>query len=125
MSAHTYEITIDEEKRLVHLVVTGELDKFEGQQVIKETRAKAAETNYNILCDITGGTVKATMADWYYLARNKDIYPSRPSGKTAILINPDARKIYKFVQDVTRNAGLNIRIFLKKEDALDWLKKVD
>ena len=38
------QITIDEEKRLVHLVVTGELDKFEGQQVILETRAKAAET---------------------------------------------------------------------------------
>ena len=49
------------------------------------------------------------MADWFYLARNKDIYPSRTSGKTAILFNPDARKVYKFFEDVSRNAGLNIR----------------
>ncbi len=122
MSAHTYEITIDEEKRLVHLVVKGELDKFEGQQVIIETRAKAAEIKYNILCDITSASFKVTLADWFYLARNKEIYPSRPSGKTAVLINPDARKIYKFVQDVTRNAGLNIRVFLNENDALKWLK---
>ena len=124
MTKFTYVITEDEENNLVNLVVNGSLNKFEGQMVIKETRALAAEKECVILCDITNASIKATLADWFYLVRNKDVFPDISSRKTAILINPDSWKLFKFVEDVTQNVGFKIRIFRKKEDAMAWLKKV-
>ena len=124
MTDFTYEISEDEDNNLVNLVVHGSLNKFEGQMVIKETRALAAEKKCGILCDITNATFNVNLADWFYLARNKDVYPDISLEKTAILINPDSWKLFKFVEDVTQNVGLKIRIFIKKDDAMDWLKIV-
>ncbi|MCJ7734588.1 MAG: STAS/SEC14 domain-containing protein [Anaerolineales bacterium] len=123
MGEYTYTITLDEGKKLVHLVVEGELDQTQGQNVIIETRAKAVEHQYKIFCDITQTSIIATMADWFFLARNQDIYPKAPMEKTAILINPETQKTFKFVENVTRNVGINIKFFLDKEDALEWLEK--
>ena len=120
----SYDISLDEDNHLIFLVVRGELNKSEGEKIIIETRTLAAETDSNILCDISRATIRASLAEWFYLARNKEVFPSYPQEKTAILINPDAMKLYKFIEDVTQNVGLKIRIFLKKEDAMAWLKKV-
>ena len=125
MTEFTYVISEDEDNHLVNLVVHGSLNKFEGQMVIKETRALAADKQCGILCDITNATFNVTLADWFFLARNKDVYPGLSSGKTAILIKPDSWKLFKYVEDVTQNVGLKIRIFRKKEDAMAWLKKVE
>ena len=123
MDDHMYKITLDDENRLVRLVVRGELTKREGENVIVETRARAAESQYDILCDITEGSIKATTADWFFLVRNKEIYPSAPSEKTAILISPDKGKIYKYVENVNRNVGFKIRIFFNEEDAIKWIRR--
>jgi hypothetical protein len=118
----THEISLDEENHLIRLVVEGKLTKSEGEKIIIEARAVAAQNQYDILCDITKATILASMADWFYLFRNKEIYPSRSSEKTAILINPDTRKDYNFVKDVILNVRLKIRIFSNENDALKWLK---
>ncbi len=124
MTDFTYEISEDENNHLVNLVVHGSLNKHDGEKVIIETRALAAEIQCDILCDITNATFNVTFADWFFLARNKDVYPNISSAKTAILINPDSWKLFKYVEDVTQNVGRKIRIFRKKEDALAWLRKV-
>jgi len=125
MNDFSYMISEDEGNNLVNLVVQGSLNKFDGEKVIKETRALALEKQWGILCDITNATFNVSVADWFYLARNKDIYPDISSEKTAILIHPDSWKLFNYVEDVTQNVGLKIRVFRKKEDAMAWLKKVD
>lgn len=124
MDNYTHEISVDDENNIVQMVVTGELNKDDGEKVILEARALADETNYDILCDVSRAKIKASMAELFFLARNKDIYPAIPTEKTALLINPDSKKLYQFVENVTRNIGLKIRIFLKEEDARAWLKRV-
>ncbi len=119
-----YEISVDDEKCLIFLVVQGVLNRIEQEKIIIETRSQAAETGYNIFCDITRATITNSMAEWFYLARNKEVYPTFPTEKTAVLIHPDAQKLYQFVGNVTRNASLNTRIFVKEEEARAWLKKV-
>lgn len=125
MTEFSYKIAQDDEQSLIYLVVEGVLNRIDQEKIIIETRARAAETGYNIFCDITRATITNTMAEWFYLARNKEVYPTLPTEKTAVLIHPDANKIYQFVGNVTRNARLNTRIFLKEQDARAWLKKVD
>ena len=124
MTDFTYVISEDEDNHLVKLVVQGSLNKHDGEKVIVETRALASEKQCGILCDITHATINVTLADWFYLVRNKDVFPKVSTEKTAILINPDSWKIFKFVEDVTQNVGMKIRIFQKKDDAMAWLKKV-
>lgn len=125
MTDFTYEISEDENNHLVNLVVRGSLNKYDGEKVIIETIATAAEKQCGILCDITNATFNVNLADWFYLVRNKDVYPNVSTEKTAILINPDSWKLFKYVEDVARNVGRKIKVFRKKEDAIDWLKKVE
>jgi len=101
------------------------MNKYDGEKVIVETRAFAAEKQCGILCDITHATINVNLADWFYLVRNKDVFPNVSTEKTAILINPDKWKLFKYVEDVTQNVGLKIRVFRKKDDAMAWLKKVE
>ena len=123
MGDYSYVISLDDESRMIRLVVKGEISKSEGERIIVEARNRAAENEYDILCDLTDASIKATMADWFYLVRNKEIYPSIPTEKTAILVSPESWKSFKFIENVTRNVGLKIRIFLQEEDALEFLKK--
>ena len=125
MTDFTYLISEDENNHLVNLVVKGSMNKYDGEKVIVETRAFAAEKQCGILCDITHATINVNLADWFYLVRNKDVFPNVSTEKTAILINPDKWKIFKYVEDVTQNVGLKIRVFRKKDDAMAWLKKVE
>ena len=121
MNTFRYQISVDEDQNLVHLVLKGEMNKSEGEQVIIDTRAKAAETGLDILCDLRDATIIARPADWFYLFRNREIYPNTPEEKTAILVPSRERMAYTFVDNVTRNLGMNIRIFYLEEKALAWL----
>jgi hypothetical protein len=122
MSSYEYWITEDEENHLVHLVVEGQVTKTEGENIIIETRRKAVEKQLPILCDISQAKINATLADWFFLVRNKEIYPKAPSEKTAILIGSGTRDIFSFFENVTRNVGFNFKIFFSEEDAREWLK---
>ena len=120
-----YEINLDKERRIVRLTVHGEISKNIGKKIITQARTKAAETHFNILCDVRQAKVKAILTDWYYLPRELDIYQKTRAVKTAILITPGQQEEeYKFFETVTHNLGINIKIFPQEKDALDWLKKV-
>ena len=108
----------------MNLVVQGSLNKHDGEKVIVETRALASEKQCGILCDITNATINVTLADWFYLVRNKNVFPNVSTEKTAILINPDNRKLFKYMEDVTQNVGMKIWVFRKKDDAMAWHKKM-
>jgi len=125
MTDFTYVISEDEDNNLVNLVVQGSMNKIEGEKVIIETRTVAAEKQSGIFCDIRNTTFNVTLADWFYLVRNKDVFPKVTKTKTAILINPDSWKLFKYVEDVTQNMGMKIKVFRRKEDAMAWLKKVE
>ena len=124
MSDKPYEITLDKERCIVHLIVRGELAKDVGEKIITQARTEAANTQYNILCDVRQAKVKTVLTDWFYLPRTLDIYKKTQAVKTAILINPNKQESeYRFFETVTQNLGISIKIFLHEKDALKWLKK--
>jgi hypothetical protein len=88
---------------------------------------KAAAYDYPILCDVRQSKTKVTLADWFYLPRTLEVYKGMKTRflKTALLINAGEQEgVYKFFETVTRNLGLNIRIFLYEQEDLDWLRKI-
>ena len=124
MSNKQYDIICDEEHCIVRLNVRGELAKSVGEKIINEARTKAAENQYNILCDVRQAKVNVAFTDWFYLPRKQDVYSKTRAVRTAILITPGQQEEeYNFFENVTHNLGINIRIFFQETDALGWLKK--
>jgi len=124
VSNKQYEIVRDEEQCIIRLNVYGELAKDVGENVITQARTKAAENQYNILCDVRKAKIKAAFIDWFYLPRKLEIYSKTRAVKTAILVTPGHQEEgYSFFETVAHNVGIKIKIFIKEADALVWLKK--
>ena len=120
-----YKIILDKERCIVLLIVNGELSKEVGEDIITQVRKKAAENQYNILCDVRQAKINVGFVDWFYLPRKLDIYQKTRAVKTAILITPGQQeKEYRFFENVTHNLGISIKVFARDKDALDWLNKV-
>jgi hypothetical protein len=122
-----YTITLNKENGFAHVFAWGELTKSTGEAIITQARTEAAKHHYNIFCDARQMTIKAGLADWFFLPRKLDVYKNRKTRyiKTAILIDPgNQARTYRFFEMVTQNLGLNIRIFLEESSALAWLSKM-
>lgn len=124
MSKDQYTITLDDEFGLVHIVAHGELIKELGEEIITKAMTTAAEHQYKILCDVRKTVVKVSFADWFFMPRTLPVYKDikARSVKTAVLINPGKQeKEYEFFESVTHNLGMNLKVFISKKEALEWL----
>jgi len=124
MDKGQYTITLEHERGLVRVRAVGEFNLKLGMALITDARQNAAAHRYNILCDVRESRAHVSLADWFYLPRRLGVYKSMQtrSVKTAIVVTPGRQeKAYRFFETVTSNVGLNIRVFLREEEALAWL----
>ena len=124
MDKGQYTITLDHERGLVRVHAQGEFDAKSGEQLITDARKTAAEHQYNIVCDVRESRAVVSLGDWYFLPRRLAAYRDRNARtvRTALVVSAGGQeKVYQFFENVTSNLGLNIRIFLHEEDALEWL----
>jgi hypothetical protein len=124
MSDGKYTITLDHEQGVVHVIGQGEFHRDLGDELITNTLEIAAEHHYSILCDARQIKAKVGFSDWFLLPRRLAVYRNVKTRyiKTAIVVTTGKQaKVYRFFETVTRNLGMNIRIFLREEDALEWL----
>ena len=127
MSNGQYTITLDHEQRIVHVVAQGEFDVKSGGELITNARKNAAENQYNIFCDVRQSKASVTLADWFFLPRRLGVYQNIKMHRirTAIVVTAGKQEnVYRFFETVVSNIGLNIKIFLRDEDALQWLRSV-
>jgi hypothetical protein len=124
MSEGHYTITLNHEQRLVHVSAQGEFDLESGQELITDARENATEHQYHILCDVRASRAKVSLADWFFLPRRLAVYKNMKTrrNKTAIVVTAGRQEnVYRFFETVASNMGLWIKIFLREEDALEWL----
>jgi len=120
-----YDIKLDNENEIVRVVVSGELDKKLGEEIITNARTAATEHKYNILYDVTQATVLVSLIDWFFLPRTLPVLQNLEIRiiRAAVLIPAgDQERAYNFYETVTYNVGMNLRIFFKEEEAISWLK---
>ena len=124
MGKDQYSITLDDEKRLVRVVASGDIVREVGNEIITKALATAAEHHYHIFCDVRQATVKVTLADWFFLPRTLAIFKNKEvrSISTAIVIAPGKQEDdYRFYETVVYNLGMELKVFKNEKDALDWL----
>ena len=120
-----YTTTLNHEQRLIYLVAKGEFDFETAGELITDARKQAAEHQYSIFCDVRESSAKVNLVDWFYLPRRLLVYKDWKTRRvrTAILVRAGGQEnAYRFFETVTNNLGLRIKIFLREEDALEWLK---
>jgi hypothetical protein len=124
MNMGEYKITLDHSNAIVRVVATGNFDKYLGDKMITKTRIAASENGYNIFCDATKAKVNVSVIDWFNLPRTLPVLQDQNIRriKSAILI-PSGKQAenYKFYETVTYNVGMNLRVFLDEEEAINWL----
>ena len=124
MSDGQYSITLDHERGIVHVIAQGEFDRDLGDEMITKSRKKAADYHYNIFCDVRQSKEKVAFSDWFLLPRRLAVYRDVKTRyiRTAIVVTRGKQeKMFRFFETITRTLGMNIRIFLQEEDALEWL----
>ncbi len=125
MSDGQYTITLDHERGLVYVIAKGEFNKVLGDELITDARTKAAEQQYNIICDVKEVTLSVAFADWFFLPRRLGVYKNAETRniKAALVVSAGKQeKVFRFFETVTSNLGMNIRIFFHEEDALEWMR---
>jgi len=126
MNLGEYKITVDHSIKVVCVVASGNFEKKLGDEMITKTRITASEHGYNILCDATKAKVNVSVIEWFLLPRTLPVLQNQKirSIKAAVLIPSDEQKEnFKFYETVTYNVGMNLRVFFKEEDAINWLIK--
>jgi hypothetical protein len=126
MDKGEYKIALDDENKIVRVVALGVLDKKLREELITNARTMAGKHNYQILCDATKAAVKVSLADWYFLPRILPVLKNTNlrAIRAAVLIpSGEQEKIYNFYETVTHNVGMDLRVFLKEEEAINWLKE--
>jgi hypothetical protein len=126
MSKGEYNIKLDNENGIVLVVARGELNKKLGEEIITNARTTAREHKYNILYDVTQATVLVSLIDWFFLPRTLPVLQNLEIRiiRAAVLIPAGDQEItYKFYETVTHNVGMDLRIFLKEDEAIKWLKR--
>ena len=122
---YSFDIFLDDERRLVRVVVKGEVFQAEGEKIITTARETAAKYNYNILCDMRAATTTVDFARWYRLPRDLEVFNISEARKTksaVIILQTDtALEGYKFYETVSDNLGFKTRIFFEEAEALQWL----
>jgi len=120
-----YKVIVDHPKAIVRVDASGDFDKTLGDEMITKTRTVASEHGYNIFCDATKAKVKVSVIEWFLLPRTLPVLQDQNIRriKAAILIpSGDQSENYKFYETVTYNVGMNLRVFFKEEDAINWLR---
>jgi hypothetical protein len=124
MNMGEYKITIDHSNSIVRVIAAGDFDKDLGDEMITKTRIAASENRYNIFCDATKAKVNVSVIDWFNLPSTLPVLQDQNVRriKSAILIPAgEQEENYKFYETVTHNVGMNLRVFLDEEEAINWL----
>jgi hypothetical protein len=122
----SYKFYIDDEHRLVTVVVEGEVFQNAGEEIITKAREQATDLGYNIFYDMRGATTTVDFVNWYNLPRDLDVFHRSGARKikVAVMISPTDKALegYKFYESVTDNLGFKLRIFFDESEAFRWLE---
>lgn len=120
-----YEISVDQARQLVRVLVSGVFDAEEAPRMATAARAKAAEHAFHkVLYDVrTARAGKIENSDLFWLPRNVPILkdPQAARIRVATLFVEAQRPIVEFWENAFRNVGLSARGFQSEEAALAWL----
>jgi hypothetical protein len=118
-----YDVEIDDRNHVVLCVCKGTLELASAKAMTRDVRKQSFELGYGLLYDVTSVSLGVGIVDAYSYPRDiTTLYedPTHRSGKAAIIYKAD-KKFWEFFEMTARNAGVNVKLFRKREEAIKWL----
>jgi hypothetical protein len=118
-----YDVEIDDRNQVVLCVCNGRLDLASAKTMTRDVRKQSFELGYRLLYDVTNVSLGVGITDAYYFPRDiATIYenPAHRYGKATIIYKDD-KEFWEFFETTARNTGVNVKLFCKKEEAIEWL----
>ena len=118
-----YDVEINKKNKVVLCVCKGALDLASAKAMTRDVRKQSFELGYGLLYDVTSVSLGVGIVDAYSYPRDiKGLYEDHThrSGKAAIIYKAD-KEFWEFFETTARNAGVNVRLFRKREEAIEWL----
>ena len=75
-----------------------------------------------VLADIRLLNGRLSEAETYFLVRDLPIKPAPVDIKTAVLELEQRREYARFLETTSANAGVRLKYFIDREEALSWLR---
>lgn len=118
---YTYEI--DDDYKIIIVIVSGNLITNEVALMGKTIRQKALSMNYNILFDFRNSKNHLLIFEAYFwFAEHYDkINTEFRKIRTAHLTNENDKQFFHFVETTSFNKGINIRMFTELKHALEYI----
>ena len=122
----TFDVRIDEVRRLVVAEVVGPIEASNTQQLVARAREAAVQSGLNILYDmrrsVPGDMSSGTL---FWLPRQVPQLQGVEARRTrvALLHEPEYGAMAKYWENTFRNAGLAVKAFTVEEEAEDWLSR--
>ena len=119
--AMAYGVELVKDAKYVRVALTGELTRNDLENAREETiRALTANGWNRLLVDVTRGNRKLSVAeDFEFTSEHQSSFPA--GVRTALVIRPDELEYFRFTENVAQNRGVNMKLFLDKIQALNWL----
>jgi hypothetical protein len=118
-----YDVEIDGRNQVVLCVCKGILDVALAKAMTRDVRKRSFELGYGLLYDVTDVSLGVGIVDAYFFPRDiASLYedPLHRSVKAAIVYKAD-KEFWEFFQTTAQNAGVNVKLFHRREKAIEWL----
>ena len=118
-----YDVKIDARNQVVLCVCKGTLNLASAKAMTRDVRKQSFELGYGLLYDVTNVSLGVGIVDAYSYPRDTaELYedPRHRYGKAAITYKAD-KEFWEFFETTARNAGVNVKLFRKREEAIEWL----
>ncbi len=116
-----YSIELMADRKYVSLVMTGNLTKKDFENSREEIANLLADHNLSwLLVDGAQGAKEISLSeDFQFIKDLKLHFPV--DVRIALVVSSDEFQNNRFVEDVSQNRGINLKAFMDKSQAVDWL----
>lgn len=117
-----YSVSLSDDKKYILITVNVDITVELAKKFSVEARDLGIKHNIDrFLFDMTDSpNVESTMRNYSYAYEDMPEMELNRNAKSAVLVDP-ADQSHSFVETVSKNAGYNVRIFIDKKSAIDWL----
>ena len=118
-----HDVEIDRARGIVVARLEGMAHRAAVMELVKEARAAAAESGFNILYDMRASTPAISSGELFWLPRQIEALrtPQARKVRVAGLSLPEHLEGARNWETMFRNAGLQARAFSDEAEAVAWL----
>lgn len=122
-----YKHRSNHHRKIITVRTTGDLTTNELAAMGILMRQKARKLNYKILFDysLSKNYISITEAYYWFSDHYDPINKTLRYVTAAIVYNLEDEVFFDFLETTCTNAGINIKIFIEKKIALEWISKQD